>query len=120
MNENMNSPIESGTQEQAKNIQVHVSRERMTTAYANAFQPLPSADEIMLDFGLNHAIPKMSKPGEDNVKEMALDFNHRVVMNYSTAKKLAITLAQVLKDYEKNYGDIPVNLESRRIHTNGE
>lgn len=97
-----------------KQIRVNVNREKMTTCYSNAFQPLPSADEVMLDFGINHAKPKMGQQEEGAPAEFALDISHRIIMNYTTAKKLAMTLAQVLQTYEKEFGEVQINPEQRR------
>ena len=116
MTDMTNLTSESAPQDKQQKIQVRVNRENMTTTYTYAIQPIPSADEVMLDFGLNHEVPKMGKQEEDSPREFILDINQRVIMNYATAKKLALMLAQVVKGYEKDFGDIQLNPEQRRVN----
>ncbi|EAQ67719.1 hypothetical protein MED121_17369 [Marinomonas sp. MED121] len=116
MTDMTNLTSESAPQDKQQKIQVRVNRENMTTTYTNAIQPIPSADEVMLDFGLNHEMPKMGKQEEGSPREFALDINQRIIMNYATAKKLALMLAQVVKGYEKDFGDIQLNPEQRRVN----
>lgn len=115
----MTDNTSSTAQETNPKIQVKVSREKMTTHYSNAFQPIPSADEVMLDFGLNHAQPKMGQQANDAPAEFLLDINQRIIMNYVTAKKLAIALAQVVKGYEKEFGDVQLNSDQRKVNNEG-
>jgi hypothetical protein len=93
---------ESQSQE-SRQIQMRIDESRMNTTYANTIRTSTTQDEVVLDFGMN-----LPMPGPDN--QMALVFNvgSRVVMNWAGAKRLAISLGQVVRRYEEQNGEINV------------
>lgn len=72
---------------------------RMNSSYANVCNVLGSREEITLLFGANQAWHS----GQKEVKVMLSD---RIVLNPYAAKRLALLLEKVLKEYENRYGDL--------------
>jgi hypothetical protein len=72
---------------------------RMNTSYSNVCNVLGSREEITLLFGANQAW----HPGQKEVKVLLSD---RVVLNPYAAKRLALLLDKVLKEYEGRYGEL--------------
>lgn len=84
-----------------RQIQIRVDESRMTTAYTNMFRTYQTADECVLDFGMN--LPQMM---QDNQPVFTFNVGARVVMNWQAAKQLAITLGQAVRQYEDRNGPI--------------
>lgn len=91
-------------QGQTRQIQLRIDETRMTTTYANTIRTSTTQDEVVMDFGMN-------LPMQGNQGEPMLIFNvgSRVVMNWAGAKRLAITLGQVVRQYEEAAGEIQLN-----------
>ena len=73
----------------------------MRSAYANVANVAGGREEIVLLFGMNQAW----QAGQEEVKVKLSD---RIVLSPFAAKRLAILLNNVLKDYEKRYGELEV------------
>jgi len=95
-------------------VRLRVDERNMTTSYANAFRTNGTPDEVMLDFGLNLV---GQAPGEQNQPEILFQVNNRVIMNYYSAKRLAITLSQLIRRHEEQFGELEMNAANRRIDT---
>ena len=79
-------PIETQAQEQTgqTQVQLRVDESKMGSIYANAFRTNNSAEEVMLDFGVNMIGP-VSPEGRPQI---LFQVNQRVVLNYYSAKRL--------------------------------
>lgn len=73
----------------------------MRSAYANVVNVAGGLEEIVLLFGINQSW----QAGQEEVKVKLSD---RMVLSPFAAKRLAILLNNVLKDYEKRYGELEV------------
>lgn len=109
-------PIEEQAQQQTgqRQITVHVDEREMDTSYANGFRTNGTAEEVMIDFGLNVARP--GGPGEGGNEANAnvqFKVNDRVILNYYTAKRLAITLGQIVRKHEEQFGELQMNVADR-------
>jgi hypothetical protein len=62
----------------------------------------------VLDFGMN--IP-MQMPDQDPM--VVFNVGSRVIMNWAGAKRLAISLGQVIRQYEERNGEIQIQRPSR-------
>ncbi len=91
-------------------VRVRIDERDMTTSYANAFRANPTADEVMIDFGLN--LP-MGNP-QDGQNEIAFQINNRVIMNFYAAKRLALALGQMVRRYEQEFGELEMDVAKRR------
>ena len=112
--------VETQAQEQTgqQQVRLRIDQRNMTTCYANAFRTGTTAEEIMLDFGLNQvtqARPADGQPAQTDqpAGEILFDVTNRIVLNYFTAKRLAITLGQLIRRYEDQFGELKLNVAER-------
>lgn len=91
-------------------VRLRVDERELRTTYANAFLANGTAEEVMLDFGLNLANPT----SQGDQPEIVFKIEQRVVLNYFSAKRLAITLSQVIRRYEEQFGDLELDVTKRR------
>lgn len=110
---------EQAKQQTGQQVRVRLNRQNMTTHYANAFSTNATADEVILDIGLNQIIPanqqQQQAGGEksDVSAEIIFDVNQRLILNYFTAKRLAITLGQIVRQHEERFGELKLNVADR-------
>jgi hypothetical protein len=86
-----------------RQVQLRIDETKMETTYANTIRTSTTQDEVVLDFGMNLPVP-----GPDNNPVLVFNVGSRVVMNWSGAKRLAISLGQVVRQYEERNGEINV------------
>ena len=91
-------------QGQGQQIQLRIDESKMSTTYANTIRTSTTADEVVMDFGMNLPVP-----GQDNQPMLQFSVGSRVIMNWQGAKRLAITLGQVVRQYEERAGEIQLN-----------
>lgn len=95
-------------------VRLRLDQRNMTTSYANAFRTNATADEVILDIGLNQVIP--AQPGADGKAgqaEILFDVSDRLILNYYTTKRLAITLGQIVRKHEDQFGELKLNVADR-------
>ena len=101
-----------GMEQQAERGQVHRRLQEvpgMVTGYANGFRTSAMAEEVMLDMGMNEVIPA---PVPDGPPAVLLKVGQRVIMNYPTAKRLAIAMGRLIRQHEEQFGEIPLGSPS--------
>ena len=105
--------IEAQATEQTgqRQVRLRIDERTMTTSYANAFRANGTAEEVMLDFGLNMVNPV---PQEQGQGEIVFQVNDRVILNYYSAKRLAITLGQIIRRHEEQFGELELDVNKRR------
>ncbi len=91
-------------QPQQQQVQLRIDETRMNTTYANTIRTSTTADEVVLDFGIN-----LPMPTPDNSPALLFSVGSRVVLNWRGAKRLAISLGQVIRQYEEQNGEIQLN-----------
>jgi len=84
-------------------IQLRIDESKMHSTYSNTIRTSTTHDEIVLDFGMN--IP-MQMPNQDPM--VIFNVGSRVIMNWAGAKRLAISLGQVIRQYEERNGEIEI------------
>jgi hypothetical protein len=89
---------------QQQQIQLRIDEQRMKVVYANTIRTTTAPDEVVLDFGLN-----MPLQGPEGQMAMQFDVGSRVVLNWRSAKRLAMSLGQVIRQFEQANGEIPLN-----------
>ena len=103
------APAEAGQQQ----VALRLDERELHTAYANAFRTNATPEEMVVDFGFNSVSPApQGQPGGQ--AQILFKLNNRVVLNYYTAKRLALSLGQVVRQYEETYGEIKLNAEERK------
>jgi hypothetical protein len=113
-NKQQPEPVEQQAREQTgqQQFRLRIDERNMRTNYANAFRAGENADEVTLDFGINHVQPAAS---EKEQPEIIFQVNERIYMNFYSAKRLTITLGQLIRRYEQQFGEIELDANKRRI-----
>ncbi len=97
---------------ETRQIALRIDESKMNTTYANTIRTSTTQDEVVLDFGMN-----LPMAGENNQPTLLFSVGSRVVMNWAGAKRLAMSLAQVVRQYEERNGEI--QLQQRQGQTPG-
>ncbi len=92
-----NSPAATTT------VQVDASSARPT--YANFSRVTGTAEEVIIDFGLNDQAV--------GVPKNAIVIQERIVMNFYTAKRLASALQTTIERHEKVFGAVETDIQKR-------
>lgn len=104
--------LETATQDNKK-VRIHLNQKDMTTNYANSFRPILSAEEVMLDFGVNHSVPANANDNNGASADIIFDVTNRIIMNYNTVKRLTLALTKIVTQYEQQYGELKIGRTSR-------
>ena len=97
--------------EDQQQLRVRVDERDMKTAYANGFRTNGTLEEVVVDFGLNLPTPQTAP---DQQPEVVFRVTERVVMNYYSAKRLTITLSQLIRRHEEQFGELQLDANERR------
>ena len=76
---------------------------KMQTRYANVVQVTGTREEIAILLGTHQVWSK-----DQDVKEVVVPLEERVLLNPSAAKRLLLQLGILLRGYESKYGTIPL------------
>lgn len=105
-------PVEQQAREQAgQQVRLRMDERDMSSIYANAFRTNGTAEEVMLDFGVNVISPATQQQSQP---EIVFKVTNRVIMNYYSAKRLAITLSQLIRRHEEEFGELELDVAKRR------
>jgi hypothetical protein len=80
---------------------LRIRQDHARTSYSNFTLVTSTPEEVMLGFAVS-----LMPPGPN--REIQVDLSERIVMTYTSAKRLAITLSQVIQRYEAAHGVIPL------------
>jgi hypothetical protein len=97
-----------GSPDQSRQIQLRIDESKMSTTYANTIRTSTTADEVVMDFGMN--LPMQTGEGQQTIM---FNVGSRVIMNWAGAKRLAISLGQVVRQYEDRNGQIQLGPAGR-------
>lgn len=104
-----NQPAPGGTdQRQLRQI---VDDRNMKVAYANYFRLQGTGEEVLIDLGVNSM---SGGPGPAGQPDMVFQVGDRVVLNYFAAKRLAVSLSQLVRQYEDQFGEIELDIRKRQ------
>ena len=87
-----------------QSVQLLLDEREMRTAFANAYRIHHTAEEVVLDFGFNMANPN---PQGGQQQQLLFKVTERVIMSYPSVKRLTISLQQLVRRYEQQFGEIP-------------
>jgi len=96
---------------QAQNVQVMLDERELRTTYTNAYRIHTAPEEVVLDLGFNMANPNQQNP---QTPQLLFKVTDRVIMSYVNAKRLAMSLGQLVKRYEQQFGELPLQPGQRR------
>src|SRR6476661_7146577 len=91
-------------------VQVLLDERELRTFYANAYRIHTAAEEVIVDLGFNMPNPN---PQGGNA-QLLFKVTDRVIMSYTNAKRLSASLVQLIKRYEQQFGEIPMQPGQRR------
>src|SRR5947207_2046764 len=111
MSEDTNQPAVAGDAAQQQGVQVLLDERELRTMYTNAYRIHTAAEEVVIDFGFNMPNPN-SQPGGQ--AQLLFKVTDRVIMSYSAAKRLTMSMTQVIKRYEQQCGEIATQPGQRR------
>ena len=118
--------VETQAQQQTGRPQVRVRFDQrdMHTSYANAFRTNATAEEVIVDFGLNQVVSPPSQQNEapasdESGGEILFQVTNRVILNYYSAKRLVLTLGQIIRRYEGQFGELNLNVSERTKPNSG-
>lgn len=93
-------------------VQVFLDERELKTLYSNAYRIHTAADEVIIDMGFNMPNPNPNPQGGQ--AQLLFKVTDRVIMSYSTAKRLSTSLTQLIRRYEQQFGEIPTQPGQRR------
>jgi hypothetical protein len=104
----------SGGQDQAaqqqSGVQVLLDDRDLRILYTNAYRIHTAPEEVVVDLGFNMANPN----NQTGNPQLLFKVTDRVVMSYINAKRLAMSLAQLIKRYEQQFGELPLQPGPRK------
>jgi len=113
-------PVDAQAAEQTgQQVRLRIDERNMTTSYANAFRTNATAEEVFLDFGVNLLSPVGQSGGRQESAEVVFQTSERVILNYFTAKRLAIALSQMVRRHEERFGELKSNSRTVRSRRSG-
>ena len=91
-------------------VRVTLDERDLKTIFANAYRIHTTAEEVVVDFGFN-----MPDPNPQNTTpQLLFKVTDRVVMTYTSIKRLSLSLGQLVKRYEQQFGEIPTQPGQKR------
>ena len=90
--------------EQGQNVQLVLDERDLKTTFANAYRIHTTAEEVVVDFGFNLLNPNPQGGGQ----QMLFKVTERIIFSYSTTKRLTTSLGQLIRRYEQQFGEIPM------------
>src|SRR4051812_34064439 len=94
-------------------VQVLLDERELRTTYTNAYRIHTAPEEVVIDLGFNMANPNQQGQAAGGA-QLLFKVTDRVVMTYTNAKRLAMSLGQLIKRYEQQFGELPVQPGQRR------
>ena len=91
------------------NVQVLLDERELRQIYSNSYRIHATNDEVVIDLGFNMPNPNP----QTGQQQLLLKITDRVVMSYMNAKRLSQSLMQLIKRYEQQFGEIPVQGQRR-------
>jgi len=96
-----------------RQVRIRMDQRDVKTSYANGFFTNGLTNEVILDFGLNMPVPAQA----DGQQEIVFQITDRIILNYYSAKRLALTLGQLVRRHEDRFGELELD-ESKRVKDN--
>ena len=91
--------------QQVQSQEFSVDSSNLSTAYANFARMTGTPEELILDFGLN---TQVTPNPQESIK-----LNHRLVLDYYTAKRLLGALHWAVQQHESVYGVLELDVQKR-------
>lgn len=92
------------TSTEQPSVQVVLDERDLKIIFSNAYRIHTTSEEVVVDLGFNMPDPN-PQGGQPRLLFKVTD---RVVMSYASTKRLAMSLGQLVKRYEQQFGEISV------------
>ena len=96
---------------QPQGVQVLLDERELKTTYTNAYRIHTAPEEVVIDLGFNMANPNNQGQGQ---QQLLFKVTDRVIRTYVNAKRLAMSLGQLIKRYEQQFGELPLQPGQRK------
>ena len=101
-----------------RQVRLRIDQSDLHTCYANAFRTNATAEEVIVDFGLNQVVSAQRQQtdatdADGPSGEIVFQLSNRVILNYYSAKRLVLTLGQLIRRYEDQFGELKLNVSDR-------
>lgn len=91
--------------QQPQQVQVMLDEKDLKLTYANAYRIHTAIEEVVIDLGFNMPNPNV-QPGQP--QSLLFKVTDRLILSYPNAKRLAMSLGQLVKRYEQQFGELPL------------
>ncbi len=95
------TPAAAADQQQ---VRVTLDERELKTIFSNAYRIHTTAEEVVVDFGFNMPDPNP----QQTTPQLLFKVTDRVIMSYTSVKRLSLSLSQLVKRFEQQFGEIPV------------
>lgn len=107
MSEEANQPIPSTTgSSEGQGVGVMLDERDLRSIYVNSYRIHAAQEEVVLD--LIFSMPNPNPAAAQGNAQMLWKVTDRAIMSYASAKRLAMSLGQLVKRYEQQFGEIPM------------
>ena len=89
-------PAQQQPQQPQQSVQVLLDERELRTVYTNAYRIHTAPEEVVIDLGFNMANPNTQGQPAGQA-QLLFKVTDRVVMSYINAKRLAMSLGQLVK-----------------------
>ena len=93
-------------------IRLRIDESDVPTRYANSFRTNVTPEDVIIDFGMN-TVTKANRSEKGVEAEILFKIDEKRIINYYTAKRLAITLSRLVRVYEDRFGELKLNVTER-------
>jgi predicted component of type VI protein secretion system len=93
-------------------VQVQIRDDKAKVVYSNVCRVGATPEEIFVDFAIN--LQNQETPGV-----AVMEVSTRVLMNFYSAKRLALALSQAVQQFESRFGTLELN-PTRRLKQPGQ
>ena len=106
----MSEEITQTTSTDQQSVQVVLDERDLKIIFSNAYRIHTTSEEVVVDLGFNMPDPNP----QGGQQRLLFKVTDRVVMSYTNAKRLAMSLAQLIKRHEQQFGEIPLQQGQRK------
>ncbi|HEW97588.1 MAG: DUF3467 domain-containing protein [Candidatus Parabeggiatoa sp. nov. 3] len=80
---------------------------KMQTTYANVVNATSTREEVSIFFGTNQTW------NPNTTQDVTIQLTDRMVLNPYAAKRLSVLLAGIITEYEKRFGELPLDAQQK-------
>jgi hypothetical protein len=97
----------SENKEQTPERRVNWDDSKMQTTYANVVNATSTREEVSIFFGINQTWNPTTS------QDVNIQLTDRMVLNPYAAKRLSVLLSNIITEYEKRFGQLPLDSQQK-------